>query len=87
MGTLQERNPSIWVTTTEPGDHPPLAGDDRADVVVVGAGITHLGCLVNFNPAERSWDCPCHGSRFDVDGAVLEGPAVEDLAPREADGG
>lgn len=40
---------------------------------------THLGCLLRFNGAERSWDCPCHGSRFDVDGAVLEGPAVRPL--------
>ncbi|MDQ3757887.1 MAG: FAD-dependent oxidoreductase [Actinomycetota bacterium] len=44
---------------------------------------THLGCRVAFNTAERSWDCPCHGSRFDVDGRVIEGPAVEDLAAAE----
>jgi glycine/D-amino acid oxidase-like deaminating enzyme/nitrite reductase/ring-hydroxylating ferredoxin subunit len=44
---------------------------------------THLGCLLRFNGAERSWDCPCHGSRFDVDGSVLEGPAVAPL-PRRA---
>lgn len=43
---------------------------------------THLGCLVRFNGAERSWDCPCHGSRFAVDGTVLEGPAVRPLEPR-----
>jgi Rieske Fe-S protein len=44
---------------------------------------THLGCLLRFNSAETSWDCPCHGSRFDVDGAVLEGPAVNPLEPRD----
>ncbi|QUH02459.1 FAD-dependent oxidoreductase [Saccharopolyspora erythraea] len=51
------------------------------DGVLHGVGLrcTHLGCLVRFNAAERSWDCPCHGSRFDVDGAVLEGPAVRPL--------
>jgi nitrite reductase/ring-hydroxylating ferredoxin subunit len=44
---------------------------------------THLGCLLRFNGAERSWDCPCHGSRFDVDGNVLEGPATSPLEPRD----
>ncbi|MGH3710043.1 MAG: ubiquinol-cytochrome c reductase iron-sulfur subunit, partial [Pseudonocardiaceae bacterium] len=46
---------------------------------VVSLRCTHLGCLLRFNGAERSWDCPCHGSRFDVDGAVLEGPALHPL--------
>ncbi|MBB5832991.1 FAD-dependent oxidoreductase [Brachybacterium aquaticum] len=43
---------------------------------------THLGGVLRWNDAERSWDCPLHGSRFAADGALLEGPAVEDLTPR-----
>jgi Rieske Fe-S protein len=39
----------------------------------------HLGCIVAFNQSEHSWDCPCHGSRFDVDGALLRGPATRNL--------
>ena len=56
--------------------------DDDGVLHAVSMRCTHLGCLVRFNAAERSWDCPCHGSRFDVDGAVLEGPAVTALPTR-----
>ncbi len=44
---------------------------------------THLGCLLRFNAAERSWDCPYHGSRFDLDGSDLEGPATRPLERKQ----
>ena len=53
--------------------------DDAGTVHAVSARCTHLGCTVRFNDAEKSWDCPCHGSRFGLDGRVLHGPAVEPL--------
>ena len=39
----------------------------------------HLGCALKWNPQERSWDCPCHGSRFSEDGKVLDNPAKHDM--------
>jgi glycine/D-amino acid oxidase-like deaminating enzyme/nitrite reductase/ring-hydroxylating ferredoxin subunit len=51
----------------------------------VSVTCTHLGCTVHWNSAEMSWDCPCHGSRFDTDGAVLNGPAVRPLEQYEVD--
>ena len=53
--------------------------DAHGGLTAVDARCTHLGCTVAFNPVETSWDCPCHGSRFAVDGSVLEGPATDPL--------
>jgi len=58
--------------------------DDDGTLHAVSARCTHLGCTVRWNDAERSWDCPCHGSRFGVGGDVLHGPAVHPLERRDA---
>lgn len=49
-------------------------------VIRRSAACTHVGCIVHWNSFEKCWDCPCHGSQFAPDGAVLEGPAVRPLA-------
>jgi len=59
--------------------------DDDGGLHAMSAACTHLGCAVSWNPAEHSWDCPCHGSRFSADGAVLHGPANTALAAEELD--
>lgn len=53
--------------------------DPEGALHAVGLTCTHLGCPLRWNPAETSWDCRCHGSRFDADGSVLNGPAVKPL--------
>lgn len=57
--------------------------DDAGSLQEYSAVCTHLGCIVHWNPGEKSWDCPCHGSRFATDGHVLNGPAQQPLAPVE----
>jgi Rieske Fe-S protein len=53
---------------------------DRAGKLHLNSAVcTHLGCIVHWNSTEQCWDCPCHGSHFAPDGAVLNGPAIAPL--------
>jgi Rieske Fe-S protein len=53
--------------------------DDQGMVHRMSAVCPHLKCVVHWNPGEKSWDCPCHGSRFSAYGEVLNGPAASNL--------
>ena len=56
---------------------------DEAGVVHAVSPICgHLGCVVAWNSAETTWDCPCHGSRYDYHGRAIQGPTVKDLEPK-----
>lgn len=53
--------------------------DARGEITALSPICPHMGCTVHFNNAEKTWDCPCHGSRFDTQGCVIEGPAFDGL--------
>ncbi len=59
--------------------------DEQGELHEVSAVCTHLDCLVTWNDAERTWDCPCHGSRFTYDGEVIAGPALDALPEVDVD--
>ncbi len=63
------------------GERVACSRDEHGKTTIVSAVCTHMGCLVHWNTAERTWDCPCHGSRFKPDGQVLAGPAETPLEP------
>ena len=54
--------------------------DEMKKEHVVKSTCPHLGCRIVFNNVEKTWDCPCHGSRFDLEGHVIEGPSQYDIS-------
>jgi Rieske Fe-S protein len=61
------------------GHYVAIHRDDEGRLQAVSARCTHLGCLVGWNSADGTWECPCHGSQFAADGGLLQGPATEPL--------
>jgi glycine/D-amino acid oxidase-like deaminating enzyme/nitrite reductase/ring-hydroxylating ferredoxin subunit len=82
-GRLDEIAPGSGAVVRVGGRQTAVHRDDDGRLHALSPVCTHLRCLVRWNTAERTWDCPCHGSRFDAQtGEVLHGPAVSPLARR-----
>jgi glycine/D-amino acid oxidase-like deaminating enzyme/nitrite reductase/ring-hydroxylating ferredoxin subunit len=62
------------------GEQAAVIRNGREIATALSAACTHLGCIVGWNTVDRTWDCPCHGSRFDTNGEVISGPATAPLA-------
>lgn len=58
-----------------------LYKDEQGIITALNPVCTHAKCIVSFNSEEKSWDCPCHGGRFDLEGKVITGPPRADLSP------
>jgi nitrite reductase/ring-hydroxylating ferredoxin subunit len=81
VDSVDEIGPGSGAVLRIRGERCAVYRDDTGALHAVSATCTHMGCIVHFNDAERTWDCPCHGSRFATGGAVVNGPALHPLQP------
>jgi glycine/D-amino acid oxidase-like deaminating enzyme/nitrite reductase/ring-hydroxylating ferredoxin subunit len=79
--SIDQITPNNGAVVVESGRKIAVYRDERGEIHRRSAVCPHLGCIVGWNAAASSWDCPCHGSRFDRFGAVFNGPSPKDLDP------
>ncbi|MEM7593993.1 MAG: FAD-dependent oxidoreductase [Cyanobacteria bacterium P01_A01_bin.83] len=77
--SVDDVKPGSGKIITLKGEKVGVYKDEAGKVTAVNATCPHLACIVNWNSAEKSWDCPCHGGRFTCEGKVIQGPPVKDL--------
>jgi nucleotide-binding universal stress UspA family protein/nitrite reductase/ring-hydroxylating ferredoxin subunit len=79
--SLQDLKPGEGAVVVAEGKKVAAYRDPEGTIHAVTARCTHMGCTVGWNDAEGTWDCPCHGSRYALDGTVIQGPAERNLTP------
>jgi len=79
VSTVEEIKPGMGAVIHRGSSKLAVSRDDTGRLHQCSAVCTHLGCIVSWNSTERTWDCPCHGSRFTPDGKLLNGPALGPL--------
>lgn len=77
--SLDELAPGTAAILKIGGENVAAYRDEQGQLHAVSAACTHMGCILGWNENDRSWDCPCHGSRFEVTGEVIHGPAYKPL--------
>ncbi|OQA46075.1 MAG: Cytochrome b6-f complex iron-sulfur subunit 1 [Firmicutes bacterium ADurb.Bin300] len=80
--TLSDLSPGHGKIVSDKDGKRGVYKDFDGTVYVVDIKCPHLGCQLEWNPDEKSWDCPCHGSRFDYRGKLIDNPAQKDLKGR-----
>ena len=84
--SADELGPGEGALTRVRGRKTAVYRDERGELHASSPVCQHLYCIVDWNSAERSWDCPCHGSRYSGEGRVIQGPTTRDLKPRRLPG-
>lgn len=79
LPSIQELKPRQGIVTVYNDEQVAVYKDDLGNITALNPVCTHAGCIVHFNDTEQSWDCPCHGGRYDLSGKVLTGPPTKDL--------
>lgn len=77
--TPDDLEPGEGAITMKKGQRKGMYKNEDGEIFIVDTTCTHIGCELNWNRAEKTWDCPCHGSRFTYEGEVIEGPAEKPL--------
>ena len=79
MESFAELAPDSGEVVEYKGEKIAVYKDPQGQITALSPTCTHAGCIVKFNPVEKSWDCPCHGGRYDLKGQVITGPPVINL--------
>jgi Rieske Fe-S protein len=77
--SIEQITPNSGAVIVEAGRKIAVFRDERGETHRLSAVCPHMGCIVRWNPSASTWDCPCHGSRFDKLGAVINGPSPKDV--------
>lgn len=81
MKSIDEVKPGQGATMRKGLTKIALYREPNGTVFACTAICPHKGCMIRWNDGEKSWDCPCHGSRYNAYGKVLNGPTIKDLPP------